>query len=418
MGETLRIKDLRDPVLTEAQQGFMTFAEQNPVKLTVEAVLGAAADATGLDDFGPDDFKERLAVWLDELESDPNRTEYSRMLLFTLCLKYASGRLRMRDVLKKHPEIHDIEIPAPVVVTGLPRTGTTNLVNMLASDTRFRSMPLWETDEPVPVPGEGPGIDGVDPRFKRCAQGWEIFQATNPYLAAWHPMNPDHIDEDMALMQMDFSSYYLESLMQMAPKWRDYYLAHDQTPHYEYLRTALKVLTWYRGPRQWVLKCPQHLENLGPLMSVFPDATVVVTHRDPVGVVQSFATMLAFTARMGFREPDVDAVFEYWSELAQRFLRSGLRDAHLVPEGQWVDIYFDRYMADPMGTVARVYECAGIEFTDEARDQIQAYVDSHPRDKHGRIAYDIRQDFGVTPEELREKFRFYLDVHPVQPEVM
>jgi sulfotransferase family protein len=418
MGETLRIKDLRDPVLTEAQQGFLTFAEQNPVELTVEAVTAAAAAATGLDDFGPEDFTERLAVWLEEIDGDPNRTAYSRMLLFTLCVKYASGRLRIRDTLTRHPEIHDIEIPHPIVVTGLPRTGTTNLVNMLASDIRFRSMPLWETDEPVPVPGEGPGIDGVDPRFKRCEQAWEVHRATNPYLAAWHPMNPDHIDEDMALMQLDFSSYYLESLMQVAPKWRDYYLAHDQTPHYEYLKTAIKVLTWYRGPRQWVLKCPQHLENLGPLMSVFPDATVVVTHRDPVGVVQSFATMLAFMGRMGFREPDVDAVFAYWKGLAQRFWRAGLRDAHLVPDGQRVDVYFDAYMADPMGTVAGVYERAGMEFTDDARARIQSYVDGHPRHKHGTIAYDIREDFGVTPEQVREDFRFYLDVHPVPPEVL
>ncbi|MCW2864322.1 MAG: Sulfotransferase family [Actinoallomurus sp.] len=418
MGEMLRIKDLRDPALTEAQQGFLTFAEQNPVQLTVEAVLAAATGATGLDDFGPEDFRERLAVWLEEIDSDANRTAYSRMLLFTLCVKYASSRLRMRDVLKRHPEIHDIELRPPVVVTGLPRTGTTNLVNMLASDARFRSMPLWETDEPIPVLGDGPGIDGVDPRFKRCETGWDIHRATNPYLAAWHPMNPDHIDEDMSLMQLDFSSYYLESLVQMAPKWRDYYLGHDQTPHYEYLKTALKVLTWYRGPRQWVLKCPQHLENLGPLMSVFPGATVVITHRDPVGVVQSFATMMAFMGRMGLRNADVDAVFEYWSELAQRFLRAEVRDGHLVPAGRRVDVYFDTYMADPMGTVARVYERAGIEFTEEARAQIQAYVDSHPRHKHGTIAYDIREDFGITPARLREKFQFYLDVYPVKPEVM
>ena len=92
--------------------------------------------------------------------------------------------------------------------------------------------------------------------------------------------------------------------------------------------------------------------------------------------------------------------------------------AHLVPADRRVDVYFDTYMADPMGTVARVYECAGIEFTDEARAQIQAYVDSNPRHKHGTIAYDIREDFGITPERLREKFQFYLDVYPVKLEVM
>lgn len=417
MAKQLRIKDLRDPVLTEEQQGFLAYAEQNPVELSVEAVLDAATEATGLDDFGPRDFTERLAVWLDEIDHDENRTPYTKMALFSLCVKYAGNRLRMQDLLNRHPEIRDIEITAPVVVTGLPRTGTTNLVNMLAADERFRSMPLWESDEPVPALGDGPGIDGVDPRFRRCAQGWETFQATNPYLAAWHPMNPDHIDEDMSLMQMDFSSYYLESLMQMTPTWRDYYLAHDQTPHYEYLRTALQVLTWFRGRQRWVLKCPQHLENLGPLMSTFPDATVVVTHRDPVGVVQSFATMMSYTARLGFHTVDPDTIFRYWSDLAERFLRAGLRDAHHVPQSQRVDVYFDRYMADQMGVVDSVYQTAGMELTDAARARIQDYIATHPRDKHGRILYDIREDFGVTPEQLREKFRFYLDVHPVTPKV-
>ncbi|QIX26514.1 sulfotransferase [Nocardioides sp. JQ2195] len=417
MAEQIRIDDLHAPVLTEAQQGIMAFAEQNPVELRVEVVLDAASAATGLSDFGPDDFKERLAVWLEEIDGDPNRSAYTRMLTFMLSVKYASSRLRIQDLLSRHPEIHDIEITAPVVVTGLPRTGTTNLVNMLAADDRFRSMPLWEADEPVPVHGEGPGPDGVDPRFKRCQEAWETFQVTNPYLAAWHPMSPEHIDEDMSLMQLDFSSYYFESLVQMAPQWRDHYLSHDQTPHYEYLKTVLKVLTWFRGPQRWVLKCPQHLENLGPLMTTFPDATVVVTHRDPVGVVQSFATMLAYTSRMGYVKPDVGAIFEYWSELVERFLRSGIKDAHFVPEGQRVDVYFDRYMADPIGTVAEVYRTAGIEFSDQARDHIQDYIDSHPRDKGGSMSYDIRADFGTTPEELRKRFDFYLARYPVASEV-
>lgn len=417
MSEKLRITDLHDPVLTEAQQGFMAFAEQTPWELTVEAVLGAASAATGLDDFGPEDFKERLAVWLDEIDSDGNRSAYSRMLAFVLSVKYAGSRLRVQQLLSRHPEIHDIEISAPVVVTGLPRTGTTNLVNMLAADDRFRSMPLWETDEPVPVPGEGPGADGLDPRFKRCQEGWVAFQHSNPYLAAWHPMNPEHIDEDMSLMQLDFSSYYFESLMQMAPKWRDYYLAHDQTPHYEYLRTMLKVLTWFRGPQRWVLKCPQHLENLGPLTTVFPDATLVMTQRDPVGVVQSAATLRAYGARTMYHRFDVGQLLDYWAALVERLLRGAARDRHLLADGRVLDVPFHEYMADTMGTVEQVYEHAGIELTEQARAQITAYVDAHPRDKHGSMGYDLRADFGVTPEELRERYAFHLEQHPVPVEV-
>ncbi|GIH68042.1 sulfotransferase family protein [Sphaerimonospora thailandensis] len=413
----LRIEDLRDPVLTDAQRTALAHAERHPADLTVDAVLARARTITGLDDFGPDDFVERLRVWLDEIRLDPNRTALAGRIMFDLCVKYAANRLRITGLLARRPEIHDQEIVAPLFITGLPRTGTTHLVNLLAADARFRSLPLWEADQPVPDRGEGPGAEGVDPRYARCDRAWQRMRAGNPYLAAWHPMNPDSIHEDIELWANDFAGYNIEWIFQMAPRWREHYLAHDQTSHYRYLKTVLKVLQWYRPGERWLLKCPQHLENLGPLMEVFPDATVVMTHRDPVGAVQSAATMRAYGSRTVYRRFDVAEILEYWTDLMERLLRAGVDDRHLVPEGGILDVYFDRFMADTMGTVEQVYRHAGMELTERARAEITAYVDAHPRDKHGSMTYDLRADFGITPERLRDRFAFYLRRHPVPIEV-
>ena len=172
-----------------------------------------------------------------------------------------------------------------MIVIGLPRSGTTNLVNLLAADTRFRSLPLWESYEPVPNPNEPPGVAGTTPAGP-AATAWEAMQTGAPLVAAMHPMDPDHVHEENELMAPDFSNYNLEWVAR-APQWRDYYLGHDQTPHYAYMKSVLQVLQWYRPRERWVLKSPQHLEQIGPLMATFPDASIVVTHRDPVAVVQS-----------------------------------------------------------------------------------------------------------------------------------
>lgn len=285
-------------------------------------------------------------------------------------------------------------------------------MNLLASDTRFRSMPLWEGYEPVPNPRE-PAVDanGVDPRWTRCNEAWEAMRTGAPYIAAMHPMGPDHVHEEIELMLPDFASYNLEWVAR-APKARDYYLAHDQTPHYEYAKSVLQILQWYRPRERWVLKSPQHLEQIGPLLTVFPDATIVVTHRDPVAVVQSTITMLTYGARTSYRTPEPHWYRDYWTERIGTLLDASLRDHHLLPADRTVDVFFHSYMADEWGTLQRVYDAAGIELTDRARAEIGAYLDAHPRGKEGRVVYDLRGDFDVTPEEVRTRYGAYFDAFP------
>jgi hypothetical protein len=415
-GRRIRINDLRKPQLTEVQRLALEHGERNPVELTGNAVLAAAVERTGLDDFGPDDFRVRLQLWLDEVDGDPERTALGRLTLFRDCVRYACNRLRIRDLLTRHPEILEVEIVAPIIVVGLPRSGTTHLVNLMAADTRLRSLPLWESYEPVPNPAEPPGPDGANPRRRRADEAWQGMQAMLPHLAAMHPMRPDHVHEELELQLPDFSSYQLEWVARV-PRWRDYYLAHDQTPHYAYLKTVLQILQWQRPGERWVLKSPQHLEQLGPLLATFPDATIVVTHRDPVSVVQSAATMTAYAARVNYRTPEPDFYISYWTDRIRRLLEASLRDRHLVPAHRREDVLFHEFVADDVATVEHIYKVAGLAMTGEARVQIGRYLTDHPRDKEGQVVYDLRADFDVQPDAVRAHFGLYHDAVPVQVEV-
>ena len=145
-----------------------------------------------------------------------------------------------------------------------------------------------------------------------------------------HDRLPQAIEEEVELLDIDFASYVLEWHARV-PQWRDYYLGLDQDDHYGYLRTVLQALTFLRGPRQWVLKSPQHCEQLGPLISTFPDATVAFTHRDPVAVIQSAVTMLAYGDRMRRKAIDPDGLVDYWIDRIERLLRACVRDRDLIP---------------------------------------------------------------------------------------
>lgn len=411
-GEKIRIEDLANPVLTPAQKAALDYAETQTIDLSVPAVVNAAEEAAQLSCWGPDDWKERLGVWFDEMNADDNRTALGRMILFGDCVRYATTRLRINDLLERHPEIHDVKIERPIIVVGLPRSGTTHLVNLIAADQRLRSMPLWEGQEPVPDPNEQPGEDGIDPRWHRCNSIWERMQATSPLISAMHPMEPDHIHEELEFMLPDFTSYNLEWIAR-APEWRDYYLAHDQTPHYQgALLTGLKILQWKKPRERWILKCPQHLEQIGPLMATFPDATIVVTHRDPISVIQSAATMNAYASRQNYHHTDPQWYLDYWHDRIQRLLRASVRDRDQLPSQRTHDVLFHEFMADDVGTVEKIYEVAGLEMTAEARSQIQSYMDAHPRGKDGQVVYDVRQDFGADPAELRKAFDFYFEAFP------
>jgi hypothetical protein len=411
----IRIDDLAHPVLTDFQKAALAWGERNPVTFSEQAVLDAARSRTGLSDFGADDFRARLRVWLAAADEDQGLGALGRYGLFQSCVRYLANRLRFTDLWRRHPEIAEVEIERPIIVVGMPRSGTTHLVNLIAADSRLRSLPYWESLEPVPVPGEGPGRDGRDPRWWRCQRAYEAQVAQAPFLVAMHDMPPEHIHEEIELMELDFCSYQLEWLCR-PPRWRDFYLSLDAHPHYAYLKRVLQVLTFLRGPWRWVLKSPQHLEQLVPLADTFPDATIAITHRDPVSVIRSAITMLGYGDRMRRSDLDLPGLAAYWIDRVERLLRACVRDREELPAERSLDVPFHEFMADDVAMVGRIYEKAGLELTPRARGELERFMAENPRGKHGQVVYDLERDFGLDPAEVRKRFDFYFARFPVQVE--
>jgi hypothetical protein len=411
----IRIPDLGKPQLTDLQKAAHAATEKIDVRFEEEVLFDEARRRTGLSDFGADDFRPRLAVWLEALREDDNASGIGRLTAYNDVLRYLVTRLRIEDVVCRHPEILGEKIERPIIIVGLPRSGTTHLVNLISADRRLRSMPYWESREPVPIRGEGPGHDGLDPRYVRAAQTWEQMDAMMPLLRAMHPMTPSHVHEEIELQASDFGSYVLEWIAHV-PRVRDAYLSEDQTSTYAYMKKALQVLQWHRRGERWILKSPQHLEQLGPLLATFPDAIFAVTARDPVSVIASTITMEAYGSRMRCREVKLDRIASYWTDRVEKLLRRCVRDRDLLPAERSIDVPFHEFMADDVAMVERIYALAGLEMSASARRQLDAYMAANPRGAHGRVVYDLPGDFGIDPDALRERFAFYFERFPVRAE--
>ena len=238
----------------------------------------------------------------------------------------------------------------------------------------------------------------------------------NKIMAAMHEHSPDHACGENELQIPDFASYQWEWLA-FVPQFRDHYLSRDQSPHYRYMREVLQIVTHqFPGDQRWMLKSNQHSEQLGPLLSAYPDATVVMIHRDPVATLQSLLTMRGLAFKASRKTPDIDIHVDYWVDRIERMLRSYMRDRHLVPAGQLVEVKFADVIADDIGVASSVLERAGLPGTEDAMADMQAYMTDHPRGRGGKVVYDLEGDFGLDADELAERFRFYTDEFGVRPE--
>ncbi len=411
----IRIEDLVVPELSPEQQAAVDYGRTLEFSMEPEDLLAEARDRTGLVDFGLSDFRPRLDAHVAAVDADTGLTTLGRYIIQRRIVRLLSSRLLLGDLLQRYPEIHDIALEPPVIVVGLPRSGTTHLVNLMAADSRFRSLPFWESIEPFPVHGEGPGADGRDPRWLRCQSEYEAQMSLAPLVKAMHHQHPGAIEEEIELLDLDFASFTLEWYARV-PTWRDYYFGIDHDATYRYLRTVIQALTFLRGPRRWVLKSPQHLEQLGPLMRTFPDATFAVTHRDPVSVIQSAVTMLAYGDRVRRHTIEPEGLITYWIERVEHLLRACVRDRELLPGDRSIDVLFHEFMGDDIATVERIHDLGGLGLPDGHRRELDTYMAANPRGKHGRVVYDLEGDFDVTKSEVRDRFGFYFDRFPVRVE--
>jgi hypothetical protein len=415
VSETLTIDDLRAPRLSDGQRAARDYVATLDLALDADVLMASAREHARSDDFGDPGFRARLDAMLDAVEADTGLGPIGRLAVKQRTLRLLTARLLVEDLVRRRPEILAIELLAPIIVIGLPRSGTTHLVNLMAADERLRSLPYWESLEPVPVPGDGPGRDGIDPRFLRCERDYAAQMQMVPLLKAMHHQYPTAIEEEIELQDLDFSSYTLEWYARV-PRWRDFYFTLDQHAHYAYMKKVLQVLTYFRGPKRWVLKSPQHLEQIPALRETFPDATFAITHRDPVSVVQSAVTMLGYGDRMRREAIEPEALAEYWVDRIDQLLQACVRDRDLLPEERTVDVLFHEFMADDVGMVERIYARNRRVLTPAARSQLDGFMAANPRGKHGRLVYDLRGDFGLDPDDVRARFGYYFDRFPVRVE--
>jgi len=401
------IDDLAEPRYSDDVRAILEFMTDEGSRLALDppSLKAIACEQAGLDDFGPSDFEERLELLCRALREEGGFNGAGVMAQHSLLVGLLKNRLLIEDAVRRHPEILDEEIVAPIIICGLPRTGTTHLHNLISADPAIRSLPYWESLEPLL--GENEQREDPDPRLARTDMALSFLNAALPYFNRMHEMTVDHTHEEIQLLAIDFSTMLFETTAPM-PSWRDHYLARDQRPSYRYLKKILQVLQWARGGDRWVLKSPQHLEQFPALVETFPDATFVVTHRDPVSVTASMVMMLAYTARLTRDRVDVEGIGVYWANRLERMLRRCANERDVLPPAQSIDVRFDEFMADDVAMVGRVYELAGQPLDGRALQAMQSFMLEHPRGRHGGVVYDLPQ-FGLDEAELRSSMAFYTE---------
>ena len=407
MTDVVRLKDLAEPQFsTEAQQILDMMAAMAPqCPLDADALHAQASADTGLRDFGSDDYRERFDVYLAALREIDGLHDAGVVNFYGQLLQLLKNRLLLTDLLSRHPEIDDIELGPPVVIAGLPRTGTTHLHNLLAAAPTFRTMPYWESVEPFPLPQEV-GVE-PDPRRTRMDVAVTVVNTVMPHFPLMHEMTTDHVHEEIQLLANDMSTMLFETLADI-PRWRDYYRAHDQTPHYEYLATQLKAMQFLRGGRRWLLKSPQHLEQVPVLNRVFPGSIVVFTHRDPVPVALSMVAMITYSARMHRAPVPVERIASSWIDRLEQMLNALVRERDTIGPDRSIDIRFDDFMANEIGVAEKVYALAGEPFTEPARSAVADYLSGHQRGRLGSVETS-HEMFGLREDDLRSRFAPYVE---------
>lgn len=409
----IRITDLAEPVRTPALQAQIENVKDVPVELTLEAVVSAAQQRTGFSNFNGDGFLRHYDVLLAAYREVPWLSNLGKIAIFEFCTNFLSNRLKMEELYRRHPEIDEVDLEAPIIITGLPRSGTTHLHNLIFADGRFRGLHYYEAGCPVPDSIDVTPVSlNTDPRYHRCKTMIEERIAKIPYFEAMRGHSPEYLHEEIDLLAMEGLTAQFETLAPI-PEYRDYLRDVDNTDAYLYVRKSLKALSWLRGPRRWVLKSPQHNGFLPALNRVFPDAVLVFTHRDPSEVVASMATMVAYTHRIGFEKIDTASLGEYWMEHCEYYLKKLVQDRNIISPDRSVDIHFSDFLRDKIKYVQHIFDKAGLTTDEEVLEKLRKYINANPRSQRGKVVYDIEADFGISPRAIRERFGFYMELFDV-----
>jgi hypothetical protein len=359
-------------------------------------------DDFGLDDLGLDSCREGLDHYVEALEREAELTELGELAIEAQITASLVNRLRVTDWLTQHPEARRAPVERPLVVLGLPRTGTTLLSELLHRDPANRSLMRWEASDCVPPPTAS--TFATDPRIDAARATGAAMDALNPEFKAIHYEAPDGPTECVTLLAQDFKSLLWETIANV-PSYGDWLFGCDFTSAYEYHHGALSLLQ-SSAPGRWALKTPQHSLALDALVAQYPDARLVMTHRDPVTVVGSVCS-LARVLSGTFSDADHgDSINTRWTAVAEEIVNRVMdwRDRH--GDDRFVDVAYGDLIADPVGTVGSIYGHFGEDLSAQAEASMRRYVDEHPRGEHGRHRYDVGA-LGLDRRELTARFAPY-----------
>jgi hypothetical protein len=384
------------------------------VPLDEASLLSQVCRTTGLDDFGDDGWREPFAVLVKALEEEAQLTLMGRLMARNDIILWLSTRLRVTDTLKRHPEILEEEIVAPMFIVGLPRSGTSILFELLAQDPDVGVPLMWEALQPCPPPETASYHS--DPRIQVADRLFTQWGRVAPEFNSMHEMRGDIPAECGLLIAATFISDHNASLHQ-TPSYSAWCAQADFLPVYEYHRTILKILQWKNPRKRWLLKAPEHQVHLDTLLQVYPDARIVQTHRDPIKCMASTTSLMGTLYYMRSDQAFNAEMFEniIMGEATANRLEHVIeqREQGVVPAANIADSRYQDLMDDPIGCMGSIYGHFGMTLGEEARARMMEYLASKPKGKFGK--HDYRVDEARSKE--RALFRRYQELYDVPDEM-
>jgi hypothetical protein len=369
-----------------------------------ETLTERASHDTGLDRWGDESFRAGLDQFVDALNREAGLSPLGEVALEEQILANLRNRLRVTAWVEQHPELLDAPVERPIIVLGLPRTGTTLLHELFHRDPANRSLMRWEAVDSVPPPRANHLDD--DPRIDAARAASEAMDALNPAFQAIHYEAPDGPTECVAVLSQDFRSL-LWSVVANVPSYTRWLLDADAAPAYDYHHRVLQLLQ-SGAPGRWALKTPQHALFLDTVVALYPDARLVMTHRDPVTVVASLCS-LATTLGSTFSDGDhTNDHVRTWTAVGETLVERVMdfRDRH--GDDRFVDVAYDDLVANPMQTVETILGHFDEGLSEPAAANMRAYLAADPHRRLGRHRYSPVES-GLDPADITRRFARYSD---------
>jgi hypothetical protein len=385
--------------------------------LALAHLIDQAQQATGLDDFGDPSWKEGAERLISDLNERAALTEVGSVIAASDVVEYLTGRLHVVDWVARNPSIAEADIRPPIVVLGQPRTGTTILFDVLAQDPANRVPLTWEVDQPWPPP-ETDTYES-DPRIEEVDAKLASVDLLIPGFRAMHDMGARLGQECVRITAADFRSMIFATQYRV-PEYQRWLLHQaDMRSAYRYHRMFLQYLQSAHSGERWVIKSPAHLWSLNALFEEYPEALIVQTHRDPLRVVCSLASLVDLLRRLASDDVSISEVAAEWVDDIVLGLDRAIeaRKNGTVTDQQAVDVLFSDFLQDPMAVVKTIYDRLDIELSDPAEKAMRAFLAANPQEKHGGHRYSFA-DTGLDAGLLRERTRAYTEFFDIPEEAL